>query len=283
MTDTLCNPDRQDSLLALAGPDARHFLQGQTTADFESAAVGAAIRGAFCNPKGRMLADFSAVVVRDDLVLLRARRPVFAALQQHLKPYLMFSKSQLAESDWGCAVIEGLPASLEPVLTHEGGSLREIRLPRGANHSEIWCPLEALPEQGAMAPRLLDIVTGEARIEAETIGLYLPQDLNYDLNGAVSFNKGCYTGQEIVARLHFRGTPKRRLHRAHCNSNDLEPTPGSTLSTETSESSVGSVVNCAPDEHGWALLIELKPECAQESVCLRVSNHPVVLTDVVAC
>ena len=57
-------------------------------------------------------------------------------------------------------------------------------------------------------------MTARARVELDTIGAYLPQDLNYDLNGTVSFTKGCYTGQEIVARLHYRGTPKRRLYRA---------------------------------------------------------------------
>ena len=282
MNDTITHPDRGDGLWTLEGPDARHFLQGQTTANFESAAIGTAVRGAFCNPKGRMLADFSAVVVRDDLILLRGRRPVFAALQRHLKPYLMFSKSELAESDWRCAVIEGLPTSPEPALIHEGGSLREIRLPRGERYSEIWGPSEQLPEAEALASRLIDIVAGEARIETETIGLYLPQDLNYDLNGAVSFNKGCYTGQEIVARLHFRGTPKRRLFRARC-AGDLEPVPGSTLSTETSDSSVGSLVNCAPDDNGWALLIELKPDCAQETVCLRSPDTRITLSHIAAC
>ena len=92
-----------------------------------------------------------------------------------------------------------------------------------------------------------------ARVETQTIGQYLPQDLNFDLNETVSFTKGCYTGQEIVARLHYRGTPKRRLHRALST---VTAAPGEILINDSNQP-VGSVVNQLSRDEITYLLIEL--------------------------
>jgi hypothetical protein len=99
------------------------------------------------------------------------------------------------------------------------------------------------------------------------MGAYLPQDLNYDLNGTVSFTKGCYTGQEIVARLHYRGTPKRRLYRALLNGTLDAIAPGARLSNATNRA-VGSVVNRVSQGDLQQVLIELTPEAARDSVLL---------------
>ena len=123
-------------------------------------------------------------------------------------------------------------------------------------------------------------MTARARVELETIGAYLPQDLNYDLNGTVSFTKGCYTGQEIVARLHYRGTPKRRLYRAVIDDTGGTVAPGSRLSN-ASNRAVGSVVNHASIRGAQQALIELTPEAASDSVLLEDPQH--TLSAIEAC
>jgi folate-binding protein YgfZ len=121
-------------------------------------------------------------------------------------------------------------------------------------------------------------------VEFDTIGTYLPQDLNYDLNGTVSFTKGCYTGQEIVARLHYRGTPKRRLYRASLDNtlDEMHDTiaPGARLSNQANRA-VGSVVNLATQNNAQQVLIELTPDAASDSVFLGEPER--ALSTIQAC
>ena len=89
-----------------------------------------------------------------------------------------------------------------------------ITVKQRGNIAEIWAQESSVPKN-LISPEAYNIhrvVNGDARLFDTTVGKYLPQDLNYDLNGRVDFDKGCYTGQEIIARLHYRGEPKRRLH-----------------------------------------------------------------------
>lgn len=242
-----------EALLRLEGPDALQFLQGQTTADFVSANPGTLLRGAFCDPKGRVLADFLAAVVTPEAVWLRSRRAVAEALLTHLQRYLMFSKASLEIADWSVSAdlnSTGAQPQLDP-----GQSLMVV--PRGDALTEYWSAptQDARGTLTAEAFRAQEIALMEARIEQETIGSYLPQDLNYDLNEAVSFNKGCYTGQEIIARLHFRGTPKRRLHSATTAGNS-PVTPGTPVTAVETGKTLGSVVNGAAVDDHCVMLIE---------------------------
>ena len=280
--------DQTDCVVRLTGPDAKKVLQGQTTADFESAQPGQQLFATFCNPKGRVLADVLAVVVQDDTVLLRGRRAVMTHLAEHLKPYLAFSKSTLEQTDWLVACERRDADSVHPVgaeLTWEGESLISIQLSRGDFFLEHWRlpPLDASAAHVPAAPVSLaevDLQTSRARIEMETIGAYLPQDLDYDLDGSVSFTKGCYTGQEIIARLHYRGTPKRRLHRAEVSS-DAGVLPAGTVLTDEQGKTIGSIVNAVGTPDTQYLLIELIPAAAAGRVMVR--NQPNALQSIAAC
>jgi len=280
--------DQTDCVVRLTGPDAKKVLQGQTTADFESAQPGQQLFATFCNPKGRVLADVLAVVVQDDTLLLRGRRAVMTHLAEHLKPYLAFSKSTLEQTDWLVACERRDADSVHPVgaeLTWEGESLISIQLSRGDFFLEHWRlpPLDASAAHVPAAPVSLaevDLQTSRARIEMETIGAYLPQDLDYDLDGSVSFTKGCYTGQEIIARLHYRGTPKRRLHRAEVSSG-TGVLPAGTVLTDEQGKTIGSIVNAVGTPDTQYLLIELIPAAAAGRVMVR--NQPNALQSIAAC
>jgi len=280
-------PEETDLVMTLAGADAINFLQGQTTADFENTEPGAVRFAAFCNPKGRVIADVLAIVVSNEEVMLRGRQAVMTALATHLKPYLSFSKSTLSDSHWriSCEKIAAQTSATEHAarLQYDADTLVRIDIPRSDDITESWRVSGTAAHSQTTEPLALaevDIMTARARVELETIGAYLPQDLNYDLNGTVSFTKGCYTGQEIVARLHYRGTPKRRLYRAVIDDTGGTVAPGSRLSN-ASNRAVGSVVNHASIRGAQQALIELTPEAASDSVLLEDPQH--TLSAIEAC
>lgn len=280
-------PEETDLVMTLAGADAINFLQGQTTADFENTEPGAVRFAAFCNPKGRVIADVLAIVVSNDQVMLRGRQAVMTALATHLKPYLSFSKSTLSDSHWriSCEKIGAQRSATEHAarLQYDADTLVRIDIPRSDDITESWRVSGTAAHSQTAEPLALaevDIMTARARVELETIGAYLPQDLNYDLNGTVSFTKGCYTGQEIVARLHYRGTPKRRLYRAVIDDTGGTVAPGSRLSN-ASNRAVGSVVNHASIRGAQQALIELTPEAASDSVLPEDPQH--TLSAIEAC
>ena len=280
-------PEETDLVMTLAGADAINFLQGQTTADFENTEPGAVRFAAFCNPKGRVIADVLAIVVSNEEVMLRGRQAVMTALATHLKPYLSFSKSTLSDSHWriSCEKIGAQRSATEHAarLQYDADTLVRIDIPRSDDITESWRVSGTAAHSQTAEPLALaevDIMTARARVELETIGAYLPQDLNYDLNGTVSFTKGCYTGQEIVARLHYRGTPKRRLYRAVIDDTGGTVAPGSRLSN-ASNRAVGSVVNHASIRGAQQALIELTPEAASDSILLEDPQH--TLSAIEAC
>ena len=280
-------PEETDLVMTLAGADAINFLQGQTTADFENTEPGAVRFAAFCNPKGRVIADVLAIVVSNEEVMLRGRQAVMTALATHLKPYLSFSKSTLSDSHWriSCEKIGAQRSATEHAarLQYDADTLVRIDIPRSDDITESWRVSGTAAHSQTTEPLALaevDIMTARARVELETIGAYLPQDLNYDLNGTVSFTKGCYTGQEIVARLHYRGTPKRRLYRAVIDDTGGTVAPGSRLSN-ASNRAVGSVVNHASIRGAQQALIELTPEAASDSVLPEDPQH--TLSAIEAC
>jgi folate-binding protein YgfZ len=172
-------------------------------------------------------------------------------------------------------------------MHYDADTIVGIEIPRGDGIIEYWQASEsAAPSQDtALLPLAeVDMITARARVEFDTIGAYLPQDLNYDLNGTVSFTKGCYTGQEIVARLHYRGTPKRRLYRASLDNtlDEMHDTiaPGARLSNQANRA-VGSVVNLAGHNNAQQVLIELTPDAASDSVFLGEPER--ALSTIQAC
>ncbi len=253
--------------MKLTGSAGKEFLHGQTTADFSSCVAGDIRYAAFCNPKGRILADVLAVILDNEEALLRGRQAVMSALSEHLKPYLAFSRCTLTATDWTtvCRAETLMPPRAAP--DYAGDTLVGVTVPLDHLHAEYWGTQAALaPGSDPMLDtRQVEILNNRARIESETIGAYLPQDLDYDCNDTVSFTKGCYTGQEIVARLHYRGIPKRRLHRAEV----AAPVMAGESLTDAEGKSIGSVVNHYLREHVCELLVELVPEAAAGPVLLK--------------
>ncbi|MCB1733271.1 MAG: tRNA-modifying protein YgfZ, partial [Halieaceae bacterium] len=162
--------------------------------------------------------------------------------------------------------------------TDAGGEMFECLL-QGAQAGTL---LDRLQQDASPAARTAWeaslIRAGVPRIAAATSGEFIPQMLNYDLTGQVSFSKGCYTGQEVIARMHYRGKPKRRLYLASLTQGELAggdpPAPGLALYS-AGEQSVGTVVNAAQGEGGqWQLLVTATREGATGGLHLASPAGP---------
>lgn len=288
-------PLTEEALLQINGPDAAKFLQGQVTCDTRKLADQEALYGAYCTPHGRVVCDFLLCQRAPDHLLLRQRRSILETSAATFGKYIVFSRADLetSQTDWqlfGCwgdaaettlnQVFSVLPARQMRVVSGDGFVL--VALPE--KHFECYLHGEAgasfaqqLQSQSTPATETawqsLEIHAGIARIEAQTTEMFIPQMLNYDLTGHVSFDKGCYTGQEVVARLHYRGTPKRRLYLAEATLPEA-PLPGCSLHNPASPQAVGNVVNSVTEASASILLVSAAVASADQGLHLGTADGP---------
>lgn len=256
---------RHEALLHVSGPEALKFLQGQTTCDTRSIGPSQAARGVYCTPQGRVICDFLLAQLAHDHYALRLRREIREPVVSVLSKYSIFSKVTLGgeREDWLVAGVHGVDAAdtLEQIF----GSVPQADLrcvsgeqfllvQTGSAGDTFECFMAAAspwPATLANAFASLDaqcwrhheLSAGIARVEGCTLGEFVPQVLNYDLTGHISFTKGCYTGQEVVARLHYRGRSKRRSFIFQLPSG-AQAQAGDTL-VNSEGKQVGSVINSA--------------------------------------
>lgn len=287
--------DTQSALILIEGPDTQKFLQGQTTCDFRQATSEAAIAGAHCNAKGRMIADFIAVATGADQMTIRTEQSAAPLLTASLGKYIVFSKAKLQPSEDRITGLCGEGTLLQLAgrlnihlnqdrqsVSHELGRFTRLT----AELVEVWQSpaqqqqlVEALVAASGTANdwRLAHIRAGLGCVTAATSLEWIPQMLNYQLaavNG-ISFTKGCYTGQEIVARMQYRGKLKRHMYRL-ASDGPLEP--GCPLYRMGSEQSVGEVVSCAASASGYELLAVITSSALEPDATVFANssgNNPV--------
>lgn len=296
MTTQFCTL-QHDALLHITGPDSLKFLQGQTTCDAQSVSDTHAVAGAYCTPQGRVVCDFLLARLGDDHFGMRMRRAIVSKSADVFAKYIIFSKAELApqRDDWAVVAVwgdEAASALAEITGSDTGGQygtssnegLCVVQLDDTATLFECYVSadqLEAFIDQASarMSPgseahwQARQIEGGIARIETTTVEEFVPQVVNYDIIGHVNFKKGCYTGQEVVARLHYRGTPKRRTFVALLPAPEL-PEPGTLIFTDESEQSVGMVVNAAAGETGVAALVAVTLASATRTLHLQAPDGP---------
>ena len=176
------------------GPDAAAFLQGYVTADIEALTPGRALPMALCNLKGRVVANGWAAGESNHVRLL-VHPSVAPILARELGKYLLFAKSKLAEAPTG--------VRLSPVASSDA-----FELPPVGHYATLSTPDEGHP---AFADACAD--SGFVLVTEAIAGSFLPQMIGLTDVGAVNFAKGCYLGQEVVARAEHRGQVKQRLRR----------------------------------------------------------------------
>lgn len=222
-------PLPQLGLIRAEGADAASFLHGQLTQDFALLGLSEARLAAFCSPKGRMLASFIGLKRRPDEILLVCSRDVLPATLKRLSMFVLRAQVRLSDASDSfsvCGVTGHLAGDLPgKPWSKLGGTdgAQWVRLhPAEGVARALWVGASGAPGHPAVpdGPALdagqwawLDVMSGVAMITQPVVEAFVPQMLNYESIGGVNFKKGCYPGQEVVARSQFRGTLKRRAYR----------------------------------------------------------------------
>lgn len=288
-------------LVSIEGPDSAQFLQGQTTCDIRQIDDRQSVNGAYCSIKGRVLANFHAARIHDTRYLLRMDTRLTHLTLTTWQRYIVFSKAELhnVSTDYwlfglygsqAAAVVESLWGHYPQVLfgrVSDGHSIA-IQLDSQGQRFECWVTAnraqqywhelnQHMPSVGSKAWELLNIREGIADITETTSGLFIPQMLNYPQTGVVNFKKGCYTGQEVVARMQYLGKPKRQLVRAVVASDSI--TAGSQLYGASGTKSIGTVVNAAAigQQQTELLAVVTAADVEKDQVYLQPGHWPLEL------
>ncbi|WP_246246959.1 YgfZ/GcvT domain-containing protein [Candidatus Methylobacter favarea] len=240
----------QLAVLEISGKDAAALLQGQITCNINDITESKSSPGALCNPKGRAIATF-LLIKKMDAFLLVLPAQLVTPVKKRLQMYILRSDVDLTDSSNKLCLIglyhpdsqlSGLhpPENLFATTQNDYISVdfssmqtpnRYLIIAEADKAIAIWS--ERVGNQGFQPEnseqwRYLDIISGIPWLTAETSEEFIPQMLNLDKLGGISFNKGCYTGQEIVARTHYLGTAKRAMFLAECVT-EAAPEPGSAI------------------------------------------------------
>jgi len=227
-------------VLAFRGTDAARFLQGQLSADTEKLEPGASTLAGLHNAQGRVIALFALARPAADEFLAALPRELIAPVAQKLGKYVFRAKVRIADESDSMRVLgasSGSPADGGVAIAW--GDRHLLLVPRGLERIDTGTSLAAWERA--------DIENGIPQVFAATSESFVAQMLNLDLLGAIAFDKGCYTGQEVIARAHYRGRVKRRMQR-WLNAGDVELRPGDVARSPDGRSL--AVVRTARDEHG---------------------------------
>ncbi len=245
-------------VMAIEGPDAASFLQGQLTQDVASLGPNAARLGGYCSPKGRLMATGVLWRPAPERLLWAVPAELLPGLLKRLQMFVMRAKVRLSETElrltgiadratdlpvWGCAATpDGCLTRLPDAL----GRTRLLQMGSAAGGNDL--------------PRAawdwLELHAGQPWVHAATAEHFVPQMLNWELLGGVNFQKGCYPGQEVVARSQYRGTIKRRTHLFAAEQSADRAAP--LLHSDDPSQPAGEVVACATWQGKTLLLAEVK-------------------------
>ena len=283
LPDNFVAPLTDLGLISLSGDDAASFLHNQITNDVEKLDLATARLAGYCTPKGRLLATF--LMWKDaGQIVLQLPRAIQPPIQKRLQMFVMRSKAKLADvseqyvalglaGNAAAAALQQwfpqLPAQAYSKIDNENGTLVRVADSRQAPRYQwitsveqaiaAWPVLtQKLTAVGTHAWRLTDIYAGVPVITQPTQEQFVPQMINFELIGGVNFKKGCYPGQEIVARSQYLGKLKRRSVLALVDSADVRA-GAEVFSSEDPGQPCGMVVNAEPAGAGRsACLVEIK-------------------------
>jgi len=270
-------------LIALSGEEAASFLHTQITNDVQNLAGAQARLAGYCSPKGRLLATF-LMWKSGDSILLQLPRSLQAPIQKRLQMFVMRAKAKLADAS-DAHVIFGLAGATAgaalapwfPTLPTEpyakidndyGSVIRVADANAAPRYQWITSPQHAiaawpqlsksLQAVAAQAWRLSEIEAGIPQITPPTQEQFVPQMINFEVIGGVNFKKGCYPGQEIVARSQYLGKLKRRAVLASVAAIDIAAAT-EVFSSADPDQPCGMIVNAEADSaHSSRCLVEIK-------------------------
>jgi len=282
------------SLWRVQGDDAESFLQGQLSNDIRQVSERRAQLSAYCNPKGRMLAIFQ-IVRRAGAYYLHLPAALAEATFKRLRMFVLRAKvkiepaaAELAHIGFSGPQAESLVAGLMasvPAASYDAVYADEItvvRLPGRHPRFELLAPPARMPALWQVLARQakpaatgvwswLDILAGIPVVLPGTVEEFVPQMANLDLVQGVSFTKGCYPGQEIVARMHYLGRLNQRMFLAHVEA--PLPVPGTAVySPDLPGQSTGAVLNAQPSPGGGVDLLVVMHLSSADAGDVRLAN-----------
>ena len=271
MTQSVFCELAQFGLIRFSGAEAQAFLHNQLSCDVAALTAGKSTYGSYCTPKGRVLATFLLWRASEDF-FMQLPSPLREPIQKQLSKYILRSKVKAtdATAEWTLLGVAGKDAAAlvqravgqvpkavyevtqtpEAMVLDLPGDRYEIVTAREKAPALLASLASGAEKADAEYWDWLDIRAGVAVILPATQEAFVPQMVNLDLIGGVSLTKGCYPGQEIVSRMHYRGTLKQRMYLANISGND-RPQPGEKLySSDFGEQACGTIVNAAHSPEG---------------------------------
>ena len=284
--------------IRVEGDDRIQFLQGQLTQDINLISQDKALYAGFCNPKGRVLA-FMLCYVAHESIHIQLDSSIKEFILKKLKMYVLRSKVSLnlLEETFTSIGFVGAKALVERNIQTPQNHLdiaqcQDVMIMRIGQNSEryqlmgetskvnefIKLNFSAYSTMGLDDWNNLNILDGIPDIYPTTQEAFIPQSLNMDLIEGINFKKGCYTGQEIVARTHYLGKVKRRMYRAFIKS-QVDLTPGDQILNKNDED-IGQLVRSAKENNDKTnLLIELRVDQAREALFIKNELIEIFLED----
>jgi folate-binding protein YgfZ len=219
----LSSPPDGLGVLAFRGIDAAKFLQGQLSANVEKLGMGASTLAGLHNPQGRVIALLAVVRTSADEYFAVLPRELTPEVAQRLRKFVLRSKVVIEDVSGTYCVLGTADAAPTPDIVSLAWGTRRLLLAPRDRLAEF-----GVSDAAALARwQIADIAEGLPQVNAATSEVFVAQMLNLDLLGAIAFDKGCYTGQEVIARAHYRGRVKRRLQR-WINSSGVSLKPADT-------------------------------------------------------
>lgn len=271
----------QFGLLRLQGPDRVKYLHSQVTCDVQALQPGMQSLGGHCDPKGKLWSAFRLLVDQDSLWLVMDQS-LLARDFAELKKYSLFSKLELSQAS-GSIPLMGIAGTGTDRWIAEQFGLQDSGLFASGIAAKletdrwlllnIFQDLEALPEQPEADWLGFDILAGLPRFTAVAQGEFIPQMLNLQAIQGISFSKGCYMGQETVARAKYRGINQRALF-ILVGQASTEVQPGMSLERQLGEQwkRTGQVLACW-QQAGQVLLTAVLPVDTEADAVLRLHEH----------
>jgi folate-binding protein YgfZ len=264
-------------VLAFSGADAEDFLQGQLSCDVKGLAEGQATLGAYCTAKGRMLADFFLLRGAGGFLMILPRS-LLEPIQKRLRMFVLRAKVVItdASDEWVLLGLAGAPVKslkVDQGLAFEIPQGRTIVVAQLPAAEQLWNALVAsFRPVGTPAWEWLDIRAGIPLIGPATQDQLVPQMANLELVGGVSFTKGCYPGQEIVARSQYLGKVKRRMYLASVEGGAVPRAGDALFSEDLGDQASGLVVNVQPSPEGGFDLLAVAQVASREGSVVRVGS-----------
>lgn len=280
-------------LICVSGTDAKQFLQGQLTCDLEEINTHQTRLGAHCDVKGRIIANFRLFFFQNDYYLL-LQRSTLPLLLASLQKYAVFSKVTLKDvsNDWQkTGLYETTARNLSKHQKHiqednvvVSGDTLSLSIPGPARRVILLAPINEPINLGNNPSELqsvnhwhlLDIIAGIPTVFPETSGQFTPHQLNFPEIGGISFNKGCYIGQEIIARTHYLGKSKSRLYRVFFLTSS-PPIPGTPLFDSDKRVPKGTLIMSAIEqENRYQALVCLQTQAVSHTIRLENPEGPLL-------